>query len=742
MLGAFLLAVTLATSPPNNLLLGRPVEGAGLEGALASVTNGQLRPEGEPGTPDRTVVLKSAKSYFTVDLGAVQELCGLVIQCDADDVYMVDRSVDGNTWFRLVEIPALPNRVGLQTRWVRPQNVQPARFLAVHAEAGDGHYFVSQLQAYSILPTPWPAERVLSPTEAAAASRAPEISGFTDAKMVAVKGMTAAAGAALLFWGVILARRRQPGASRGLRDALLAGLGLLSLASWWNLGFFHFQNFVHTWDTFHYYVGAKYFPELGYTDLYECAVAANLAAGRIPPGTVVTATNLLTNHLEPLDPGVALQRCTARFTPDRWQGFVTDVSWFRERVSPDVWHRILQDHGYNGTPAWGVLGSLLANTGPATDEQIGLLTAIDSFLLLVMWGFVTWAFGWRGACVGLLFWGTNYPARFWWNGGAFLRMDWLVCTVVAVCLLKRGKPRAGGALLGIAMFLRIFPGVVLLALVLTAIARWLSERKITVTLEERHIVQGALAAAILLLPLSLVVAGGGHRIRWTAWEEFEANGRKHIDTPLTNNMGLETILTYRLDTRATHLKRRGDPDPFEAWKEAHRATASRMAPVFLLLALGAAGGFAILLHGRPAWVVAAAGVGLISALTTLTCYYYSVFLVLALLWVERQGIGAAFAAVAAVSCVVPAFLSLDEDRYPLLSLIFLAATAWTLWLLRRRKDEALLTELEQPGRIAFARRRSRRHAVGLEEMPHEAAAFRCAAASFESILSSRGQHGE
>src|SRR5437764_431125 len=60
------------------------------------------------------------------------------------------------------------------------------------------------------------------------------------------------------------------------RDRVLAGLGALGLLFYFNMGFLHFGNFIHAWDTYHYYVGSKYFPELSYDLLYDCTAVADV----------------------------------------------------------------------------------------------------------------------------------------------------------------------------------------------------------------------------------------------------------------------------------------------------------------------------------------------------------------------------------------------------------------------------------------------------------------------------------
>ena len=54
-----------------------------------------------------------------------------------------------------------------------------------------------------------------------------------------------------------------------------------------------------------------------------------------------------------------------------------------------------------------------------------------------------WAFGWRTTCVALAVFATNFPSRFYWTGGAFLRWDWLFYFVGGICLVKKDTAVAG-----------------------------------------------------------------------------------------------------------------------------------------------------------------------------------------------------------------------------------------------------------------------------------------------------------
>ena len=225
-----------------------------------------------------------------------------------------------------------------------------------------------------------------------------------------------------------------------------------------NFGFFHFGNFIHTHEWTHYYLGSKYFPELGYERLYECLSLADVEHGLRRRVELRKITNLRTNVLETTHDVLANpQRCRSHFSPPRWQAFKRDVDFFRARMAPRYWDAVHLDHGYNATPVWTTAGAFLASLAPASNTQLHLLALLDPLYLLGTIAVIWWAFGWRVLSVALLVFATNFPSRFYWTGGSFLRWDWLFYLVAAIACLKRGRPALGGAALAYATLLRVFP---------------------------------------------------------------------------------------------------------------------------------------------------------------------------------------------------------------------------------------------------------------------------------------------
>jgi hypothetical protein len=281
---------------------------------------------------------------------------------------------------------------------------------------------------------------------------------------------------AVIAWGYWLAAQKRSRDFQLLRDRLLVAIGLSAGLGYANFGHLHFDNFIHTWDTYHYYIGAKYFPEVSYDRMYECAIIAD--SEDFPPDKLAKmreqriVTNLRTNIMEKVGETVLLrpQECKSHFTPERWLEFKKDIAFFRARVNDKRWEEIHHDHGYNASPVWTLLGHVITNTGTATLDQVTFVDLFDPLYLALMAAMLWWAFGPRVFAVAMLMLGCNWASRFfYWTGGALLRHDWLFYTVAVVCLLRKGKPFMAGVALSYAALLRLFPGLLVIGPVLAAI---------------------------------------------------------------------------------------------------------------------------------------------------------------------------------------------------------------------------------------------------------------------------------
>jgi hypothetical protein len=661
--------------PPGDILAGAGVvEARNIMGEVARVTDRRVAPEGAAWSSAPAVVFAGGDASITWDLGAAREVRGLLLQGDANDRFPLSGSLDGRRFAPLTEIAALADVAGLRTRTEILANPKVVRYLRLDPPRGDGLASVAELVVFCELPQPWPPALLVEPV--AAPEPAPAGSWWNDLTSRWWELLLALLGIGLLAADRRRERREGAPPRRGWRRGLFGVAAVVASLTYFNFGAFHFGNYVHTWDTLHYYLGAKYFRELSYDRLYECIAVADAA----DPGLEWRVqrrkiTNLRTNVLGSTAEILANpELCTAHFSPDRWRRFTADVAYFRDREAPQRWEDISTDHGFNGTPVWLIAGSSLSNLAPASDRQILGLTLLDPLYFLALVAVIGWAFGVRPLAVALLVFATFFPSRFFWTGGAFLRWDWLFYTAAAVACLKKGRPWLGGMALGYAAMLRVFPGLLAAGPAAAVVAMVLRDgpraawRRPEVGAHLRFLGGAALAAALLVL-VSLGVAGGPG-----AYRAFLANTEKHQATPLTNHMGLRTVVAYRPAEVGRYLAVDPSIDPWLRWKEARLAAWHQARPLAALLAAAA-----LFLVGRAAsrrpepWIAAALGTLWIAFAVELTSYYYAFLIVPALLWSEKRGVGIALLALAAFSQWVGLGPALGmpgwrDEQYTLISL--------------------------------------------------------------------------
>jgi hypothetical protein len=451
-----------------------------------------------------------------------------------------------------------------------------------------------------------------------------------------------------------------------LFDTSLAIVGLFSFLAWWNIGHYHFDHYVHIWEHYHYITGAKY-PELRYKRLYQCTAVADVEDGykkRVQDRKMRRIES--DNRLGTSDEIIAHPEICKSLFPDpkRWEQFRTDIRFFRSRFSLDRWDESQNDHGYNATPVWAIMGRWISEHVELTWDNIVNLSVIDSVYLVIMWMVILWAFGWKAAAVAAVYWGCNFPARFYWNGGSYLRYDWQLWLLVGICFLRKRKPFFGGAALTYSTLLRVFPGFVVAALVLKAIGSMVRERRIFLSGDHQRFAAGCIAALLVLMPMSGWATNG-----LDAWPQFAENSAKHLKTALTNNMGLKTVMGYDFATRAIKMRNDKLDDPFQEWKDAKEHFYKTRTPLYIgMIVL-----FCMLLaragdREEEDWVAACLGTGLIVMAAELTCYYYGFLMTYGLLWDRRKIPGILAAALAAFTCFIYDFLAWNDDHFAAMSL--------------------------------------------------------------------------
>ncbi len=498
----------------------------------------------------------------------------------------------------------------------------------------------------------------------------------------------------VIGWGLKLQWEGNPHYRQTLRDRTLVALGLLGFLGYFNFGHLHFGNFVHVWDTYHYVMASKYFPELGYEKMYDCAAIANAENGRRDEVVRQTITDLRTNIIVKTDEVLAHpERCKDSFSDARWLAYRQDIAAFRSFVGEGRWREIHLDHGYNATPVWTLAGYALTNSGgPVTMQQLTRLNLIDPLYLALTLAMIWWAFGPRAFAIAAIVLGCHFPNRYYWTGGAFLRHDWIFYFVASIALLKKNKPGLAGAAFAYTVLLRLFPGLAAAGVAVAAFEYFRQHKK----LDPRFVryVVGGVVTSVLLVGASFAFFGGPQ-----TWQRFAQNTVKHANTPLTNHMGLRTVLSWRPDTIGQKTVRSGQLDNWAYWKQMRLANWQESKPLMWLTFL--AGLFLVWLaikhSGVDPWVGAALGTGFIVIGAELTNYYYCFLMGLAVLHEKRREVGAILVALSGVSHYLnwgPAqWMShwLDE-QYVTMSLAALFAVGGCWWVLTRMAATAVAPE--------------------------------------------------
>jgi hypothetical protein len=370
------------------------------------------------------------------------------------------------------------------------------------------------------------------------------------------------AALAWLLWSRRLAARLDARTIRIARRALLVVLiavAAFSVVVYNNFFSYHYGGYLNAYEFFHYYMGSKYSAEVGYFDMYGAALVADEETGRSYRPRDGLVRDLRTLRFVPvdevLDDG---ERYRRSFSDKRWRQWVSDVSFFKQRLGEAAWNRILRDRGYNATPVWTmIVGGGLSNRVPtASGAGMTFLALLDVLLLAAAFACVALVFGPRQALLMVIFIASSYLMAHVHMKGAFLRTDFVVALVLAACALKRNHHATAGALVGYATTSRVFPAIFAAGLAVrllwdlrpgaAAVVRSVRER----SLHLRFFAGFGAAVGILFLA-SLAYAGGA------AWSDFAMKISVHRAEYHIWNVGLPSVVGAELEAPGGGVRNRG-----------------------------------------------------------------------------------------------------------------------------------------------------------------------------------------
>jgi hypothetical protein len=436
-----------------------------------------------------------------------------------------------------------------------------------------------------------------------------------------------------------------------------------------------YPDYYNRHELFHHYLGAKYANEIGYTRLYPCVAAADTELGRGADVRQRELRDLRTNSI--VRSSEAPTECKEHFSAAKWESFKRDVDWFQSTSGGSYWENMQKDHGFNAPPVWILSAKVFAGFGNAGHRFFQVLCTIDIVLLLGMLGSIFWAFGWRVGAIAAVFWGCNAPADFYWSGGAFLRQDWLFLLVLGLCLARKRWFGWAGFCLTWSALVRFFPVIFFAGLAIPIgfhVYRRLRERAPRrspfqlLHPDHRRLLAGCAVAVSVLVPASIVATRPQVYSEWV--ERIQVVER----TQLTSNMGLETVLNHTWHNRIRFVRDDDLVDPFRVWKETRNQRHARL----FWLQVGIAGIVSCwmvcaLRKTKLLWLGPPLALPLVVSLTNISCYYYSMFVIAALLVTARRDLGPVLLAAGGASQILMLNFYWVDDKY--------TAQAWLFCLL-------------------------------------------------------------
>lgn len=389
-------------------------------------------------------------------------------------------------------------------------------------------------------------------------------------------------------------------------------------------------------EFYHYYVGTKYFPELGYDGIYEATVVADHqdAPGRFRRRAQIRDLRDNRSFVRRAKVLADSDRIVARFSPERWQAFKRDIALFRAAL-PGYWESSApqRDHGYNGTPLTTAVLGTLANLGSLPADSF--MRAARWFDLgLVVLGAVALAalLDSGAALVFAFFWFAN-PLNDWgFVGSAYLRYNYLFALVFGIALLERGRLAASGFCFALSAIVGLFPAFIVLGIGLHQLLRgdrW------SVLREHRNLYLSFVGSSLALVGLgSLVPSPEGEN----SWVAFTERMRVHAPSLALNRVGLRVPFHYAARHGAAGAEAAARHADERDWKDETDRTFARRRPYFVAATIAAAAALLFAAPGLRRAEGALLGMGIVFIALMLAHYYYAMLLILPLVFRRDRGV--------------------------------------------------------------------------------------------------------
>lgn len=304
--------------------------------------------------------------------------------------------------------------------------------------------------------------------------------------------------------------------------------------------------YLHWHEVYHYYLGGKYFPELGYNGLYEAVLLADQESSN--PQYSQPELRSLRAPTSPISVEEGLRRAREehrpRFSDARWLEFTTDVATLKSVAGSGWIDTALYDAGYNPPPSWAVFGYTVANLLPIDQAhaffdgrpswyQIEFLPLFDVLMLLTIFILIYRAFGLEAFVLFSFLFCTSYVASYSWISGSFFRYTWLLGLIAGICMLKEKRYLLAGIFLGLSSIDRIFPVVFAAGAALPLLYLYKKNPK-----PLQQYMLGGVATVSIIVVISLALFG------IDSWGSFFTKITAHKDMFFVHHIGYKRFAVF------------------------------------------------------------------------------------------------------------------------------------------------------------------------------------------------------
>jgi hypothetical protein len=404
---------------------------------------------------------------------------------------------------------------------------------------------------------------------------------------------------------------------------------------------------LHRGEMFHYYLGTKYFRELGYYKLYTAVIAADAeqdnALATLPFYTDLTTYQNVRRETALRD----ADSVKGLFSTERWDAFKEDVSFFKKDIAmpanvPSVFFFVM-DHGYNASPVSTSVLGMITNAVPVT--QLPLLAAIDVLLMVAMIVIVCGTFGFEMGVLFSVYFFVNILNDHGSISGSLLRYDWLFSIVAAVCLLEKKRPASSAFFLILSAMIRVFPLVLVYGVAVVTFRKFKTAR--AVDQDSRRFILAAAVTGLVLFLLPAVCLGSVLQ----PWKDFSEKTALHDRGVYVNHLGLRGIVLFEpsqlsLERFVQTFRNPTTNDVVRHWQDVKEREFREKRPLIVLCSLFVLGCLTAILwkgkeedgeSGSAVWPLL-----LVYAMSYPSHYYYAFLCLFVLLFFKRANTLGAF----------------------------------------------------------------------------------------------------